>query len=63
MKVTPINSSAQIQDALDDRHQREMQLIDKVKDVLEMYKDTQMNLASEAARDEIATTIVKNVYL
>ena len=39
------------------------QLINKVKDVLAMYKDTQTNLASEAARDEIATNIVKNVYL
>ena len=63
MKITPINSSAPIQDVLDDRQQREAQLINKVKDVLEMYKDTQVNLASEAARDEIATTIVKNVYL
>ena len=63
MKVTPINSSAPIQDALDDRHQREMQLINKVKDVLEMYKDAQINLASEAARNEIAVNIVKNVYL
>lgn len=63
MKITPINSSAPIQDVLDDRQQREAQLINKVKDVLEMYKDTQMNLASDAARDEIATTIVKNVYL
>ena len=63
MKITPINSSAPIQDALDDRYQREMQLINKVKDVLEMYKDTQVNLASEAARNEIAVNIVKNVYL
>tara|TARA_Y100000401_G_C8192185_1_gene159292 strand:- start:238 stop:429 length:192 start_codon:yes stop_codon:yes gene_type:complete len=63
MKITPINSSAPIQDALDDRHQREMQLINKVKDVLEMYKDAQINLASEAARNEIAVNIVKNVYL
>ena len=63
MKITPIISSAPIQDALDDRHQREMQLINKVKDVLEMYKDAQINLASEAARNEIAVNIVKNVYL
>ena len=63
MKITPINSSAPIKDALDDRYQREMQLINKVKDVLEMYKDTQVNLASEAARNEIAVNIVKNVYL
>lgn len=63
MKVTPINPSAPIQDVLDDRHQREMQLINKVKDVLEMYKDAQINLASEAARNEIAVNIVKNVYL
>jgi len=40
-----------------------MQLINKVKDVLEMYKDSQINLASEAARNEIAVNIVKNVYL
>ena len=43
MKVTPINSSTPIQDVLDDRHQREAQLINKVKDVLEMYKDNQVD--------------------
>ena len=52
-----------IQDALKDKEQREEQLINKVKDVLAMYKDTQTNLASKASRDEIATNIVKNVYL
>jgi hypothetical protein len=63
MKITPINPSSPIQDALHDRQQREMQLINKVKDVLKMYKDAQINLASEAARNEIAVNIVKNVYL
>jgi len=63
MKITPINSTVSIQDALSDRNQQEERLINKVKDVLEMYKDTQTNLASEASRDEIATNIVKNVYL
>jgi len=62
MKITPINSTVSIQDALSDRNQQEERLINKVKDVLEMYKDTQTNLASEASRDEIATNIVKNVY-
>lgn len=52
-----------IQDALKDKEQQEKRLINKVKDVLAMYKGTQTNLASEAARDEIATNIVKNVYL
>ena len=62
MRITPINSAMPIQDALKDREQREEQLINKVKEVLAMYKDTQTNLASEAARDEIATNIVKNVH-
>ena len=35
--------------------------INKVKEVLDMYKDVQINLASEAARDEIAINIVKNL--
>jgi|TARA_R110000751_G_scaffold83357_4_gene167397 hypothetical protein len=63
MRITPINSMIPIQDALKDKEQREEQLINKVKDVLAMYKDTQTNLASKASRDEIATNIVKNVYL
>ena len=62
MRIAPINSMMPMKDALKDRGQREEQLIDKVKEVLAMYKDTQTNLASEAARDEIATNIVKNVY-
>tara|TARA_R110002051_G_scaffold257247_1_gene316226 strand:- start:551 stop:742 length:192 start_codon:yes stop_codon:yes gene_type:complete len=63
MRITPINSMIPIQDALKDKEQREEQLINKVKDILEMYKDTQTNLASESSRDEIATNIVKNVHL
>ena len=63
MKINKISPITPIQDLLDDRQKQEAYLINKVKDVLEMYKDTQMNLASEAARDEIATNIVKNVYL
>ena len=63
MRITPINSMMPIQDALKDREQREEQLINKIKDILATYKDAQTNLTSEAARDEIATNIVKNVYL
>jgi hypothetical protein len=63
MKITPVNPIMPIQATLADKGQQEEHLINKVKDVLDMYKDSEINLASEASRDEIATNIVKNVYL